>query len=808
MGTQTRYVVALDEVGERDRALVGGKAANLGELMHIPGTGVPPGFCVTTAAFADAATHGDAIAAQVTAAYERLGDGTRCAVRSSATAEDLPTASFAGQHDSFLDVTGASAVLEHVRRCWASLGADRAASYRAHHDATDDAAAMGVVVQQLVAAEAAGVLFTADPVTGHRRTTVVEAVRGLGDELVAGRAVPQTSTVRDGVVVGTTGEDRVLTDEQLLHLERLGRRIEAHFGAPQDIEWCLAGDDIALVQSRPITTLYPIPQVGDEDPHVYVSVGHQQMMTDAMRPLGLSLWQMIAFPVMHEAAGRLFVDVADRLASAATRDVTVRTLGEHDPLVGGALQTLLERPGFLPSLPEAALPPAPPRGARGGAGNPTDLAPEIVEELMGRSDAAVADIERTLRDRSGPAVFAAIRADVQELKGQLFHPDSHRVIMVAMEAARWLDEHLERWLGEMHGADVLSQSVVGNVTSEMGLALLDVADVVRPHAEVVAHLERAGDDELLAGLVELPGGREVQAALLAFLDRYGMRCAGEIDLTRPRWSERPTTLVPVLLGHVRHAEPGAGSRRFERGRLDALVREEELLERLRLLPDGQAKADAAKQRIDLVRAFSGYREFPKYGIVRRLSVYKRALLREADRLVEDGVLSAPEDCFFLRYDEFEEVARTGRSDARLLAERRRAFAAAERLTPPRVLTSDGEVLSGAYPREGVPDGALVGLAVSAGTVEGRARVVHDLAAADLEPGDVLVTRFTDPSWTPLFLAVAGLVTEVGGQMTHGSVIAREYGLPAVVGVPDATRLIRDGARIRVHGTDGFVELLD
>ena len=194
-------------------------------------------------------------------------------------------------------------------------------------------------------------------------------------------------------------------------------------------------------------------------------------------------------------------------------------------------------------------------------------------------------------------------------------------------------------------------------------------------------------------------------------------------------------------------------------------------------------------------------------MVSRYFVYKQALLEEAERLVQAHVLREKEDIFYLTFRELHNVVRANQVDDQLIHERKDAFRSYQALTPPRVLTSDGEVIAGAYRRDDVPTGALVGLPVSAGIIEGRARVIHDMAEADLEAGDILVTAYTDPSWSPLFVAITGLVTEVGGLMTHGAVIAREYGLPAVVGVEQATRLIRNGQRIRVHGTDGYVEIL-
>jgi pyruvate,water dikinase len=376
-----------------------------------------------------------------------------------------------------------------------------------------------------------------------------------------------------------------------------------------------------------------------------------------------------------------------------------------------------------------------------------------------------------------------------------------------MEAAWWLNDHLEVWLGEKNAADTLTQSVPHNVTSEMGLALLDVADVIRPYPDVVAFLHDVQDQGLLDELVTLAGGREARDAIGAFLDKYGMRCVGEIDITKPRWSERPTTLVPIILANIKNFEAGAGARRFEQGRQQARNKEHELLERLRALPDGERKAEEVKRMIDRVRTFIGYREYPKYGMISRYFVYKQYLLKEAERLVLAELLGEKEDIFYLTFQELHDVVRTNQVDNQLIGHRKDAFRWYQTLMPPRVLTSDGEGIAGAYRREDLPAGALVGLPVSAGTVEGRARVILDMAEADLEVDDILVTAYTDPSWTPLFVAIKGLVTEVGGLMTHGAVIAREYGLPAVVGVENATRLIRDGQRIRVHGTDGYVEIL-
>nr|WP_245573343.1 rifamycin-inactivating phosphotransferase [Amycolatopsis benzoatilytica] len=846
----------LPEAG--DTAAVGGKGAHLGELSRIGGVRVPGGFCLTTDAFRQVVApevgallaklseigpdDREAIrtlsaqlrqtveetplpadlAAEITA---RIDGETAYAVRSSATAEDLPTASFAGQQDTYLNIRTPAAVLRHVSRCWASLFTERAVTYRQRNGIDHRTVSMAVVVQQMVFPRTSGILFTADPVTGDRTVATVDASFGLGEALVSGLVNPDVFKVRDGTVIAKTiaakerailakpeggTEETVLdaarqslpalTDAQVIRLVELGRRIEAEFGCPQDIEWCLADDEFQIVQSRPITTLFPIPEAADDGKHVYVSVGHGQMMTDPMKPLGISVWQHTAMVPMREAAGRLFVDVTPRLAAPGSRTVLLETMGRGDPLMRDALETVAD---FVPAAPDRA-PAGPPPGS---APAPIENDPAIVAELIESSEASLAELRRDIATKTGPELFDFLTEAFAEHKRVLGDRVSFQAIMAGMEATWWLNDNLQEWLGEKNAADTLTLSAPGNVTSEMGLALLDVADVIRPLPEVVAFLRDVETEDFLDQLPKLPGGIEARDAIQAYLDRYGMRCVGEIDLTRPRWSEQPATIVPVILDNVRNFEPGAAKRRFEEGRQKALAKEHEVLARLRELPDGDRKADETKRMIDRVRTFIGYREYPKYGLISRYFVYKQALLREAERLVADGVLADAEDVFYLTLEEFADVSRSGQADAGLIRERKEAFRSYGALTPPRVLMSDGEAVNGAYRRDDVPEGALAGLPVSAGTIEGRARVVLDMADADLEAGDILVTAFTDPSWSPLFVGIAGLVTEVGGQMTHGAVIAREYGLPAVVGVRDATRLIQDGQRIRVHGTDGFIEIL-
>jgi phosphoenolpyruvate synthase/pyruvate phosphate dikinase len=849
------YVLGFQEVDRTDIGMVGGKGASLGELSRLAGIRVPDGFCVSTEAFKRvlgamdsalaigglldrlarlkvedreairelaAAIRGviegiaipEEIQEAITRFLARLGEQEAYAVRSSATAEDLPAASFAGQQDSYLNVIGKPAILKHISRCWASLFTERAVTYRLQHGFDHRKVHMAVVVQKMLFPQAAGILFTADPVTGNRKVASIEAVFGLGEALVSGLVNADGYKVRNGQVIEKAIEkamrqDRpVLTDTQIVRLAHLGRQIEGHFGQPQDIEWCLVEDDFHIVQSRPITTLYPLPEADDQGNHVYISVGHQQMMTDPMKPLGLSLFQT---GHMVAAGGRLFVDVTKQLASPAGRDVLLNVLlGRSDPLIKDALTTLIERDFIELSPHDSNDPTASWQGRYGGSQAQIEDDPAIVADLIARSEASIEALKRDIRTKSGTDLLDFILEDNRLLKQSLAEPRSFAAIIAGMNAATWINDQMMAWLGEKNAADTLAQSAPNNVTAEMGLALLDVADVIRPHPEVIAYLQQAKDDGFLEGLLPLEGGPEAHDALRAYLDKYGMRCAGEIDVTRTRWSEAPTTLVPLILSNIKNFEPGAASRKLEQGRQEAAKKEQELLERLKPLPDGPQKAAETQRMISRLRTFMGYREYPKYAIVNRYFLYKQALLEEAGRLVRANVFQEPEDIYYLTLQELREVVRMHEMDGQLVSQRKAEHERNWKLTPPRVLTSDGEVVAGAYKRADLPAGALVGLAVSAGVVEGRARVLSvfsDMAEAELEAGDILVTAFTDPSWTPLFVSVQGLVTEVGGLMTHGAVIAREYGLPAVVGVENATRLIKDGQRIRVHGTDGYVEIL-
>ncbi|WP_068672125.1 phosphoenolpyruvate synthase [Oceanobacillus sp. Castelsardo] len=866
-------VTGFEEIEKTQFLLVGGKGINLGELSNIQGIQVPEGFCITTVGYRKALEQNETFQALldqltvlkiedrdqigevckkirqiimeveipsdvVNAVADYLsnyGENRAYAVRSSATAEDLPHASFAGQQDTYLNIIGNEAILQHIRKCWASLFTDRAVIYRMQNGFDQRQVYISVIVQRMVFPQASGILFTADPITSNRKVLSIDASFGLGEAMVSGLVSADCYKVQEDKIVdkmiatkklaiyglkegGTETlqidpnrqKSQTLTDQQNLQLAHIGRKIESHFGQPQDIEWCLVDETFYIVQSRPITILFPIPKANDQENHVYVSVGHQQMMTDPMKPLGLSIFLLTTPAPMCKAGGRLFVDVTHMLASPVSRNNIIEALGQSDPLIKDALMTIMERGDFIKSLPNDKKEQNPVNSNEGmpSSGFQVQIETNLkaVSESIKSSQASIEELKQNIKTKSGSDLIDFIQEDIPKLKKFLFDPRMG-VIMDAMDASTWINEKMSEWLGEKNVADTLSQSVPNNITSEMGLELLDVADEIRPYPEVIDYLQHVKDDNFLVDLEKFDGGQKVRDVILTYLNKYGMRCVGEIDITKTRWSEKPITLVPMILNHIKNFEPNASKQKFEQGLRVALKKEQELLERLKQLPDGEQKAKETKQRIDLIRNFTGFREYPKYGMINRYFVYKKALLKESEKLVQAGVIHEKEDIYYLTLEELGEVVRTNKLDYQIVSKRKGEYKLYEKLTPPRVITSDGEIIMGEYKRENIPAKAIIGLPVSSGVIEGRARVILNMEDADLEAGDILVTAFTDPSWTPLFVSIKGLVTEVGGLMTHGAVIAREYGLPVVVGVENATKLIKDGQRIRVHGTEGYIEIL-
>ncbi|GGJ76106.1 hypothetical protein GCM10007111_42090 [Virgibacillus kapii] len=408
------YVLNFKEINEGDLLFVGGKGLNLGKLSRIEGIQVPEGFCVTTDAYkkiinqnAEVNTLIDqlctlkvedreriteisrkiryvieslkiptVIEEEIFYSYTKLGEDEAFAIRSSATAEDLPNASFAGQQDTYLNIVGKEAILKHISKCWASLFTDRAVTYRMQNNFDHRKVYLSIIIQRMVFPKGSGILFTADPVTSNRRVLSIDASFGLGEALVSGLVTADNYKVREGELIekmistkkiaiyalksGGTEEreldhaqqnQQTLTDAQIVNLERMARKIESYFGSPQDIEWCLADGMIYIVQSRPITTLYPLPEKGDDQLRVYMSAGHQQMMTEPIYPLGMSFFEFMNYEVIT-AGGRLFIDLTHDLASPIGRKIGLKTMGKNDPLMYHALFNLLKRKQLIKSLPK------------------------------------------------------------------------------------------------------------------------------------------------------------------------------------------------------------------------------------------------------------------------------------------------------------------------------------------------------------------------------------------------------------------------------------------------------------------------
>ena len=902
-GTQP-LILPFEHISAADLPRVGGKGANLGEMARA-GFPVPPGFCVTTAAFdaflagcgelqalyaqlealdgkdveaarraaeSTRATLGraplpPAVSEAVLATWRALGSEASWAVRSSATAEDLPDASFAGQQDTYLNIRGAEALLDAVRRCWVSLFTDRAVLYRARSGFGHRGVKLSVVIQRMVLPEVSGILFTADPISGRRGTVSIDAGFGLGEALVSGlinadlykvdkasgallevRVGDKALAIRPRPEGGTweerlpeeTRHARVLDDAALRELVAMGVRIETHYGKPQDIEWCIEAGRLYVVQTRPITSLYPLPAPapapGDEGLHVYASFGHVQMMTDAMPPLAIQVWQlMLPFNrtppgtqdapaesrAVTTAGSRIYLDVTPLLRHPVMGRVFRGILGHVYENVGQGLETLVGRPAFQ-------------RGASSGRAGPRTLG-RFVLPIMARvlarliavdparlrpwvedfSASRVAEVRARLAAATpGGARLREARRALSEFFTQvfLFVPPN---IVVGVIANRLLVNLTRRGLlgGTEEDLSALERGLPGNVTTEMDLAVGDLTDRVRPYPALAELLRSRPASEALAAARDVDGGPAFLEAWRAFLERYGMRGPGEVDLSRPRYKDEPAPLIAAIVGGLgpASAQRTGGEHRAHHAALatQAEAAAERLIAASRRGLLGWMRAGLVRRLVRVARTGMGLREHPKFLLVRVLDLVRDAVREAGALLVQRGALGTAEEVYLFRFEELIAALEAAQTpDLRPLAEQRRATLQRDaRRSPPFVMASDGEIPSLAA-RADLPPGALSGTAASAGVVEGLARVVLDPAREVLHAGEILVAPHTDPGWTPLFVHAAGLVTEVGGLMTHGSVVAREYGIPAVVSVAGATQRIRTGQRIRVDGTRGFVELLD
>ncbi|MGH8795376.1 MAG: PEP/pyruvate-binding domain-containing protein [Stackebrandtia sp.] len=843
-------IVDLDSVGAEAADLVGGKAANLGEMIAA-GMAVPQGFCVTTRGYGEAvdvddvaeelertpaedATRltrlaeaarnkilqtpvPDSLRAAIVTRYERLGADGPVAIRSSATAEDLPHASFAGQLDSYLNIAGGDAVVDAVRRCWASLWTERAVHYRAANDLGHSGIGVAVVVQSMVDAQVAGVLFTANPITGRRTQMVVDAAPGLGDALVSGAITPDHYLLDDE----SPHSDGCLSAARLEEIRVLGRRLEDHFGSPQDAEWAVDADGkLWLTQSRPITTLFPLPKTSRPGVRAFLSVSAAQGVLQPLTPMGMSVMRMSGAAMWNEAGlkadpidglegfvdagGRMYADLTKMLRSKRTRKNLPEQMQIYGPRVTRSVTRLLDDPRFTP---QGGMPIRMSSALKVGARYTIPALTGVARALL-RPAAARARAQRMAEriEQNTTAPTEATTAErlrfVEGVSRKIMGREMMDVVWVLFAAGIAVlapPKLLGRFAEESELLAVL-RGMPHNVTTEMDLRLWRTAVALEAHREL---LQDAPPDELAARFREGTLPSPLAEAVSEFLEAYGRRAAAEIDVGVPRWSEEPAPVFAALANYLRVDDPRhAPDRRFQTAAAEAEATIDALYARARRRRPLRARL--ARFYLRRARELSGLRELPKFASLHGYGQIREQLLLIGDALTRQGVLDRADDVMFL--DVREARAAVDGVDLRGLIGRRRVVHEREmrRRYVPMVLLSDGTDPETEVAPVAAADGVLVGMAAAPGKVTGAARVVRDPNGARLEPGEILVAPSTDPGWTPLFLTAGGLVTETGAANSHGPTVAREYGIPAVIGVPAATERIRTGQIITVDAYAGTV----
>lgn len=804
------FILPLDRSEQAHRLGAGGKGYALARLSQA-GFPVPPGFIVTADAYrafvaanglerilTEALTGEDPMAAAraqaafwegemppeivqaIGRAYRAMGTGP-VAVRSSAVAEDGSVASFAGQHETVLGVVGEGPLLAAVRRCWASLWNEQALAYR-HSRGIEAEPAMAVVVQRMVDAAQAGVAFTLDPASGRRDVVVVEAVAGSGERLVGGQAAPRRYVVRREKDCRALG-DGLLDGVRLAAIVRLARRVEAWAGKPQDVEWAVdhAGR-VYLLQARPVTAVGGTPQTATR--WTRDNVG--EVAPDPITPLSWS--------VLEPMTNGAFRGVLRRLGMGQLSTPFFSRFYGRVYLNGTLFQRVMGR--FYISqagwrdLPHLAL-----TGLR---------ALWLLCRLPAEGERAIAAVlERRLDE--GPSLAISQLDNWRRLGAEVM--EVHLAVTVMAELLyQALDKLLARWSDGTATAAALTAGLTGVRSAEVGQALAALAREIRKDRALQEQFLRADPQALPVRLTGTEAGRAVWSQVESFLARHGHCAAQEFELAVPRWRDDPTPVLKALQMQVRAmeetptADPAAA-------RIAATARVER----------GMNPPLRWLFRFLLRRAqgFTIARENLKYHFVLAYSRLRDFYLELAAELVAAGRLEEQKDVFFLTADEVGELVGGGLTpgEARQrIARRRRAWEGQRRVEPPAALDSlgDGRLRPVLLPvgLEGGNGLYLRGLAASPGTYTGRARVVRSLGeGADLKPGEVLVALATSPGWAPLLVAAGALVTEIGGTLSHGAIIAREYGLPAVLNVPDATRRIRTGQWVLVDGSQGMVRLL-
>ena len=892
------WIRSLQAVEKSDFVLVGGKAANLGVLTreNLP---VPDGFVVLTGAYEqfliagrirdtihqlaehcdvekpvsleqasqairmliEQATIPDDLANALVKVYMEMGEGA-VAVRSSATAEDLPGASFAGQQESYLNIEGAEAVLMAIKRCWSSLWTPRAMAYRKQQGIDAGSASMAVMVQHMVAADVAGILFTTNPVTGAQDEMVIEAAWGLGESIVGGRVNPDTIVVEKATgqirqmrlgekaimtvpVAGGTAEVEVesqkrarvaLSSAQIAALVSNGCTIESLFTVPQDIEWAFVGERLYILQTRPVTTIATgmTKHRHEHISQVPVAPGDDSWDQESNKPpRPYDLWtrtnfgENLPFPVTPLTSTGFPLIMGQNIDPAQEGAQVARRFYGRLYINEGAVMHMLSEDYGLPSFVIDSMWGSSRRGKHKSKGKfrPWRLArriPSLLRMLSQQRKKGKAGSGKQTPDQ----FFAQINGwvsdfmqrDLQSLDDRALWAEgipawsergayvmSKNIAISAPSAIMYglLERLVGWWAKRKEITHDLVTGISGVYSAEVGPLLWHMAQALRDAGLADMVLDRS-PEEALASLRLMPEAGQFMEQFEVFLRRHGHRCPNEVELLHPRWAESPQQVIELLAGYVQAGDtlnPEEAERRQQQRRAEAIALVEKRLGpvRRKILRSVLAKAQNA------VRV----RDNSRYAVTKFLFPTRKVFALLGQRWTERGWLAQPDDIFFLTVSELEKLVAEGNPQAlehdlhTLVANRRLAYEYWFTVVPPDVIGPDGVPVMEAE-KEAV---ALSGVPVSGGRARGVARIVLDpREAARLHAGEILVTQATDPGWTPVFPLVSGLVLEIGGQLSHGAIVAREYGVPAVLNVQGAMRRIQDGQVIIVDGDVGKVFL--
>jgi phosphohistidine swiveling domain-containing protein len=817
---------SLEQIQDGDAELVGGKGLSLGRMLAA-GLPMPPGFCVTTAAYrrlrGQSPMNDPSLIEQIHTAYRQLGGGL-VAVRSSATSEDGAVASFAGQQETVLGVQGETEVCAAVARCWESLHNERALAYRRSRGINEEGLAMAVVVQRLILAEVAGVLFTRDPLDPQGQRMLVEASWGLGESVVSGKVAPdryhlerETGRIVEQHIAAKTVQAMIeglcpvpaekqtqpcLDPAQLAELADLGRRIEAFFGEPRDVEWAWAEGRFWLLQARPITA------VGAAE-REQVRREEIAMLAAKAEPTG-TVWSRYNIPEgMPEPTPMTWALVSHLLSSRGGYGLMYRDLGYGGrtaasdecafELVAGRVYCNLSREvrrhsGLLPYTypfaafkadPSKALTPQPVSDpARAGALFWLFLPLRLPLSILGA-------LRRIVRLGRLSSSFAAhfrqeiLPAFVEETARAVREDWSNLDTPALLECFHyWCKRTLEDFARESLKATALA--AVARAGLEFALRRKFGADEARRMLGSLSMGARPNPEADLPGAI-----RDVIEGRLdrvAFLARFGHRSNQDMELAQPRWSDDPAAL-DRLLRHPPHAAKVAGE--VTADPWEAFVAEAKLSALERVTYEPQARQ---------MQTYMSLRETAKHYFMYGYALIRRALVELDKRHHLQGGI------FDLTPDELPALT-AGQDMTTTIATRRRRRTLALTLDVPPVIFSDDLEAIG-RPQMIESADRLQGVPLSAGVAEGPALVLDEPCTDDLpsEPF-ILVCPSTDPAWVPLFVQARGLVMEIGGVLSHGAIVAREFGLPAVAGLPNVQRRLRTGQRLRVDGGNGSVTVL-